>query len=249
MKKISTILLLTSISHFQLLSQEEKEISNQNKFKITYKTQKLSDGDKDEWLVTATAVNENEDALYYGVQTLKEDNGTYISNALSRQIVSAITVRNAKGFLASDEVKIKGEDTKIFTENMANILFKFEAGQIYNFENTFKVRHGDTPVITISHFYTLKMLKDFKIEMSNEMVEGNYKSTCGQNTFSITLSKENGATYILQSINGKLVKWIKNSSTQFIKENDENTTLSFNKTTNKFSYSSSDGVNCEWTKM
>jgi len=248
MKKNILIVLFFISTKKAVFSQIEKEIYNQNNFRISYKSQKISDGDKDEWLITATAINENDEALYYSVPTVKQNDGSYIANILARQISSAITVRNTKGFLANNEVKIKGEETKILTEDNSNILFKFSAGQIYNFESTFKVRHGDTPIITLSHFYILKPIKEFKIEISNDMIEGNYKSSCGQNSFSLSLSKENGKIFILQSINGKQVKWNKNSSTQFIKENDETTTLSFNKLTNKFSYSSSDGVNCEWTK-
>ncbi|HNF28889.1 MAG TPA: hypothetical protein PLY81_01265, partial [Chitinophagaceae bacterium] len=65
----------------------------------------------------------------------------------------------------------------------------------------------------------------------------------------ISTKEENNKTFILQSVNGKQIKWKQTSPTMFVKENDTNSTLSYNKEKKTFSYSSSDGINCEWIKL
>ena len=236
-------------SCFLTFGQNEIILSNQNGFEVTYKAQKLSERKKDKWLVTVTAINKTDNALYYGVQSIKQEDGTFNVNPLVVQFSSKVTVRNATGFLASDGVKIKGETSNLFTENKTYILFQYEAGRIYNYENTINIKHGDTPIVTITHFYPLKKISDFNIETSSALIDGDYKTSCGTMTFSLTLQEQMNKAYLVQTISGKQIKWIKISSTQFIKENDTNTTLSYNKANKTFSYSSSDGIVCEWNKF
>lgn len=243
---------LTILAIFLTLSsfgQTEVLISNQNGFEVSYKTQKLSEGSKDKWLVTVMAINKTEVPLYYGVPTMKQNDGSMTVNAFVNQFSSKVTVRNATGFLASDGVKIKGENSNIFTENKSSLLYQYEPQRIYNYENTINIKHGDTPIVTITHTYPLKKLNDLNIETSAALIDGDYKNSCGSMTFSLTLQEVNGKSFLNQSINGKQIKWIKSTTTQFIKENDSNTTLSYNKSKKTFSFSSSDGISCEWTKL
>lgn len=241
-----TLFLLASTFGF---SQEEKVLSNQNGFEIKYQAQKLSEGNKDKWLITVTAINNNKDQIFYVLPTLKQNDGSYTFNAFANQFSSKVTVRNATGFLASDGVKIKGEITNVFTEGKGGILAKFDPGRIYNYENTINVKSGETPIVTISHFYPLKRLNEINIEVSSALIDGDYKNNCGGNVFSLSLKEENGKSYLFQSVNGKQIKWIKTSASLFSKENDSNSTLSYNKEKRTFAYSSSDGINCEWTKQ
>lgn len=243
--------LLTLCSVFACLlsfSQTPIVLSNQNGFEIAYKAQKLNEGKKDEWLVTVTAINKTEKPLYYALQTMKQNNGSITASPLATLFSSKVTVRNAVGFLAADGVKIKGEESELFTENKTSILYKYDADRIYNYENTINIKHGDTPIITITHYYPLKNLSEFNIETSSALIDGDYKTSCAQTTFSLSLKDQNNQTILIQSINGKQIKWIKTSATLFTKENDSNTTLSYNKEKKTFSYSSSDGINCEWSK-
>lgn len=242
---IAAMLFLTLALH----AQQEVVISNQNGFQISYKAQKLSDGSKDKWLVTVMAINNTQENIYYSVPTMKNTDGTVTVNPLSTQYSSKVTVRNATGFLSSSDVKIKGENSSLYTENKAGYLLQYEPGRMYNYENTFNLKHGDTPIVTVSHNYQLKKAADFNIETSSKNIDGDYKNSCGNGVFTLTLKEENGKTYLVQTVNGKQIKWVKQSSTQFAKESDTGTTLSYNKTKQTFLYSSSEGMNCEWTKQ
>lgn len=248
MRKKSIISTLSCFIILSLFGQNEKILSNQNGFEIAYQAQRLSEGSKDKWLITVTAINKTDNHLYYALPTMKQTDGTYIINSFASQFSSKVTVRNATGFLASDGVKIKGEITKLFTENRGSILAQYDPGRTYNFDNTINVKHGDSPIITLSHNYPLKKLTEFNIEVS-ALIEGDYKTSCGSNSFSISTIDENTKTFLLQSVNGKQIKWLKTSSTLFVKESDTNSILSYNKEKKTFTYSSSDGITCEWTKL
>lgn len=248
MKK-TIITLIAIFTCFLSFSQNEKLLSNQNGFEIAYKAQKLEEGKKDKWLVTVTAINKTDKPLYYALLTMKQNDGSIKANPLGALFSSKVTVQNATGFLSSDGVKIKGEESDLFTENKTSILYKYDAGRIYNYESTINVKHGDTPIVTISHFFPLKAINEFNIETSSVLIDGDYKTTCGQTSFSLSLQDQTGKTVLIQSINGKQIKWIKTSATLFAKENDTNTTLSYNKEKKTFSYSSSDGISCEWSRM
>jgi hypothetical protein len=229
--------------------QTEIILSNQNGFEISYKAQKLSEGKKDKWLITVSAVNKTDAPLLYPVLTMKQTDGSIILNPFAGQFSSKVTVRNATGFLSSDGVKIKGEITNLFTEKKASILFLYEPGRIYNYENTINIKHADIPIVTVTHFYPLKKISDFNVEMSAKFIDGDYETSCGKMTFSVTLQEQSSTTYLIQSISGKQIIWIKATSTQFTKQNDANTTLSYNKLKGTFAYSSSDGITCEWSKL
>lgn len=248
MKQSLTVVLLFC-NYILANAQNEVVISNQNGFTISYKTQKLSEGNKDKWLVTVLAINNTAEKVFYAIPTLKQNDGSYKVNPLVNQASSKVTVRNATGFLASGDVKIKGEQTLLFTENKTGLLFQYDPGRLYNYENTVNVKHGDTPIVTVTHTYQLKNGSDYNIETSSTLIDGDYKTSCGNGFFTITLKDENNKTYLNQTINGKEIKWIKKSSTQFAKETDEGTTLSYNKTKKTFLFSSSDGITCDWTKQ
>lgn len=249
MKKKILFITLLAFAFITSFSQAEKVLSSQNGFEIAYQAQKISDANKDKWLISVTAVNKTDIPLFYGLPTLKQNDGSYAMNALASQYSSKVTVRNATGFLASDGVKIKGEITKYFTENKGTVLMQYDPGRIYNYENTINVKHGETPIVTVSHSYPLKKMSEFNIEASATLIDGDYKTSCGANSFSLSMKDENGKSFLLQSVNGKQIKWLKSSATLFLKDNDTNSTLSYNKDKKTFAFSSSDGINCEWTKL
>lgn len=249
MKNKSVVTLFAILICFASHSQDEKILSNQSGFEIAYKAQKLEDGKKDKWLVTVTAINKTDQPLYYALQTMKQQDGTVLVNPFGTSFSSKVTVRNATGFLASDGVKIKGEPSEYFTENKSSLLYKYDPGRIYNFENTINIPHGDAPIVTVSHNFPLKAIKEYNVEASSALIDGDYKTTCGQTAFGLSLQDQAGKTYLVQSINGKQIKWVKTSATFFTKENDANSTLSYSKERKTFAYSSSDGVTCEWSKI
>jgi hypothetical protein len=230
-------------------AQNEKVLSTQNGFEIAYTAQKIGDGGKDKWLITVSAVNKTEDKLFYSLPTIKQTDGSFAVNTFSSLFSSKVTVRNATGFLASDGVKVKGEPTNFYTLNKAGMLFQYDPGRIYNYENTINVKDGDTPVVTITHTYPLKKLSEFNLEPTAALIEGEYKSTCATTVFSIHIKEEVAKTYLIQSINGRQIKWLRTSSNLFVKETDTGSTLSYNKEKRVFNFSSSDGIACEWQKL
>jgi hypothetical protein len=249
MRKTILTLCFCLLTLFSTFGQFEKVLSSQNGFEIAYQAQKISDGNKDKWLITVTAINKTDNPLYYAIPSQKQGDGSFSVSPLAAQFSSKVTVRNATGFLSSDGVKIKGEISSLFTENKTNILAQFDPGRIYNYENTINVKKGDTPIVTVTHLYPLKKLSEFNVEISSALIDGDYKNSCGSNSFSVSMKEEYSKTFLLQSINGKQIKWIKTSPTLFVKENDTNSTLSYNKDKKTFAFSSSDGINCEWTKL
>lgn len=56
-------------------------------------------------------------------------------------------------------------------------------------------------------------------------------------------------TTILQTSNGKQIKWIETSPNIFVKETDVNTILIFNKQNKRFIYTTTEGITMEWIKQ
>ena len=84
--------------------------------------------------------------------------------------------------------------------------------------------------------------------LDDTFINGVWNSNCGNNNISLTFVDVANGKILLQSVNGKQIRWIKQTSTTFVRETDSNSTLTFNKGENKFYYTSSDGNNCEWVK-
>ncbi|TAD81943.1 MAG: hypothetical protein EAY75_16935 [Bacteroidetes bacterium] len=249
MRKKIIIMALLVFANTISFSQTEKMLSNQNGFEIAYRAQKISGGKKDKWLITVTAVNKTQHAIFYEQPTAVQSPGSTAPNGFAYQSSSKVTVRNAIGFLANDGVMIKGEPTKLFTESKSTVLMQYEPGRIYNYESSVNIKPGDSPIVTVSHYYPLRKLSEFNIQISAELIDGDYKTTCGLNTWSVSMKEENGKSYLIQSVNGKQIKWIKSTATLFLKETDSSTIISYNREKKTFAYSNSDGVNCEWTKL
>jgi hypothetical protein len=209
----------------------------------------LSEGKKDKWLIAVTAVNKTGNILYYPVQTAKQTDGSFAVSSFADKYSERVIVRNVTGFLANNVVTIKGEASNIYTENKTSFLYQYDANRIYNFESTFNINHGDSPIVTISHIYPLKKLSDYNIELAATFIDGEYKLSCSNVNFSINLQEQTGKTYLLQSINGRQIRWLRTTATQFVKETDNSTILSYNKSTKTFLYSNADGVACEWIKL
>lgn len=244
------LLLLTSLFLFANLiafGQENIVIGTKDNVEISYQLTKLdSNPKKDKYLISVSAQNKNNHNLYYGVELVKNSNGTESTNPFLSNGFSKIIIRNSTGWFG-DGKQIVGQETTVKTETN-EILFNLEKNKIYNFETEFNVKHDDKPIITNTYGSTLRKLEEFNIAINDTFVNGVWVSNCGNNTISLALLDENGKKIILQSVNGKQIRWISASNTNFLKENDNNSTLTYSKSDNKFLYSSSDGNNCEWTK-
>ncbi len=93
----------------------------------------------------------------------------------------------------------------------------------------------------------MKKFEEVKIEVfTKDLVDGLWKTEFGNNNILLTLNTELSKTTILQTSNGKQIKWIETSPNIFVKETDVNTILIFNK---RFIYTSTEGITMEWIKQ
>jgi hypothetical protein len=239
--------MLTIIGNLTIYSQEEIKIGSKENVIITYQLTKLVENPKkDKYLISVSSQNKNDFDLYYPLALMKNANGTESVNLFLATGFAKITIRNSTGWFG-DGKQIEGQQTKIKTENN-ELLVILEKQKIYNFETEFNVKHGDTPIITNSYLNTVRKLSEFNLMLDDSFINGVWNSNCGNNTISLTFIDVENVKILLQSVNGKQIRWIKQSATTFIKESDSNSTLSFSKAENKFYYTSSDGNNCEWNK-
>lgn len=241
---ITALFLFTNALTF---AQENVIIGTKDNVEISYQLTKLeSNAKKDKYLISVTAQNKNNYNLYYPVIFFKNANGSETLSPLIPTGFSKIVIRNSTGWFG-DGKQVSGLETTLKTENN-EVLFNVENNKIYNFETEFNVKHDDKPIITNTYGSTLRKLEEFNIAINDTFINGVWVSNCGNNSLALSLLDENGTKIILQSVNGNQIRWINTSTTNFTKENDNNSTLTYSKTDNKFLYSSSDGNNCEWTK-
>ena len=245
--KIVSVFILTIICNLNLFSQEEVTIGSKENVIITYQLTKLEENPKkDKYLISVSSQNKNDFDLYYPLAILKNADGTENVNPYASTGFAKIVIRNSTGWFG-DGKQIVGQQTKVRTESN-ELLVVLEKQKIYNFETEFNVKHGETPIITNSYLNTLRKLSEFNIMLDDSFINGVWTSSCGNNTILLTFVDVANGKILLQSVNGKQIRWVKQTATTFIKETDTNSTLTFNKGENKFYYTSSDGNNCEWAK-
>lgn len=246
MKK-SILMLLTLFISINITAQEEVNIGSKYGIDISYqilKTKKTKK--KDVYLLIATAVNTNDYDVYY--KTPISSYSTIYDSGFTQ-----IKVRNATGIFRTGQAIYGSKLTLRTTKGQLSIL---EAGETYNFETNFRVKKGDTPLITNTFNSQLFKFETFEILLGPGIVSGEWSTTCG--TLSMTLdytSKKhnvNGVeeTYevISQSTNGKQFIWMKVAENSFVREDIEGYNLSYNSSTGLFLYSTSDGLSCNWSK-
>jgi hypothetical protein len=129
-------------------------------------------------------------------------------------------------------------------------LYKIEENKEYTQSKFFNVKTGETPIVSVKYNDGLKKFEDFKIEVFNkDFIDGLWKTECGNNNILLTLNTELAKTTILQTSNGKQIKWIETSPNIFFKETDVNTILIFNKQNKRFIYTTTEGITMEWIKQ
>lgn len=246
-------ILISAISLFVsgfLNAQETYVLNNQDGIYVTYELTKLeSSSKKDSYLVVVKAENRNNEDVYYGVPQYKIGYGTSQTSAANNQAFAQSSVRNSTEFLGDYAfIPLKGNITRLVTSDN-QILFMLGRGNTVTSEKKFKVKTGIKPVLTNSFLVQLKPISYFDLAVSEEMVNGDWISSCGNVLMSLTLTRnENGETIIRQLLNGKQNIWRKVGSNTFEKIFDRNATLTYNKVNNSFSYSTTDGVLCSWSR-
>ncbi|MDO6600020.1 hypothetical protein [Tenacibaculum sp. 1_MG-2023] len=242
---IITLLLIT----LKISSQEEKALTSKDGVKITYQLLLEDEGKKkDKYILIVNAINESDIDLYYKVKLIKNKEGKWSLPFISEQKgFTKIKVRNSTGLFGNGQ-SLFGEQTNLLTIDNS-ILYKIKKEEIYTQETTFKVKKDKKPLITNTFSKKIKPLDQFDLKISKQMLDGDYLSSCGNIKVNINSgnSTEKG-DYLLQTTNGKQFTWIRSSETTFVRENNSDYTLTFNKDNGTYTYSTSDGITCSWER-
>jgi len=248
MKKTLLILSMIVFLINTIKAQDEVVLTEQNGIKISYKLLLEDKGSKkDKYVLIAKIENIGDVDKYYSVPLEQQDDGTMAISALTNLSFAKISVRNATGMFGGG-LTVNGEQTKYITTGN-NILFVLKKGIIVNGESKFKVKTGQTPMITNSFTKSLSELKDFNIKIFSNLLNGNYISSCGNFILNISAEKtaENGE-HLIQTVNGKQFIWTRKSETTFTRKGCSGFSLTYNKGSKSFTYSTTDGIVCEWKK-
>ena len=234
---------------FVFNAQEEKKLSSKYDVDITYSLILQEQGKKkDKYILIVNATNNSKEDLYYSVKNEKDKNVLAMNSLMSGSYgFTKIKVRNSTG-LFGDGKSIVGEKTNLITTNN-NLLYLVKSGGIYTYETKFKVKKGVKPIVTNSFFKVLKTIDNFDLAISPTMLNGKYISSCGEVKIEIKAgsSAEKG-DYLVQTTNGKQFIWLRSSSNTFVRENNKELTLTFHKSSNTYTYFSSDGISCTWIR-
>lgn len=248
MKNNLLIVLLMTFS-LQIMAQEEVLLSEKDGVRVSYQLYTEEEGKKkDSYLVIVNAVNNSDTHLYYEVPLIEVSPGNMTLPLFPEDKgFTKIEVRNSTGLFGNGQ-SIIGKETDLITTGNA-MLFIIEKGEILTDETSFKVKAGNQPLITNSFSKTLGTLDSFDLKIDPQALNGDYLSSCGEIKVNLLAqsSPERG-DFLVQTTNGSQFIWIRTSETTFVRENFGEMSLSFNKETNTFSYSTADGINCSWTR-
>lgn len=254
MKLKILIVAITVFASSFLKAQETIVLNNQDGVYVTYELTKLeSTSKKDTYLAIIKAENKNSFDVYYTAQQYRPGYGLGTApsqtNSLNGQAFAQANVRNSTEFLGDyDYVPLKGNMTRAITTNN-QVLYVLESGRSVTTEKKFKVKTGVKPILTNSFLVPLRPIDYFDLAISEETVNGDWVSSCGNILMSLMLTRnENGEIIIRQIINGKQNIWRKAGSNTFEKMYDRGITITYNKINGSFSYTSSDGVLCNWIR-
>lgn len=230
-----------------LFGQNSVEIANIDNVKIQYTLTKLeSKESKEKYLIQVNVVNNNDYPMYYLLPGYVAQDKSIMIATLNVNFAK-IKVRNSTG-LFGDGIGLSGDNSNMKTINNG-FLFVLSPGKIYNSETTFKVKTGEEPLVTNTVNFNLNKLSNFDVKINSANVNGICGSTCSSMDLSLTFEENiGGISYIIQSVNGKQSKWLKQTEINFTRENDNSTTLTYQKANNTFLFSSSDGISCTLTK-
>ncbi|PHR69712.1 MAG: hypothetical protein COA67_09925 [Lutibacter sp.] len=244
MKRI--VIIATLLLSVGAVAQEEIKVGSKYGVDINYTLLKTKEAKKkDVYLIVATATNTNDYDLYYTARKV----GTAYDNSFTK-----IKVRNATGIFSKGR-SIHGNNLNVKTTE--GLLSVIKAGEIYNFENTFRVKKGVKPMITNTFIRQLKNYEDFTILLNASAVNGEWKTSCGSGSMSLDYGSQNlkngieekTVDAISQVVNGKQFVWLKIADNSFVRQDNNEYTLSYNNDTGMFKYSTSDGITCDWSKI
>ncbi len=242
-----TALLLVNLHVF---SQEEIELNSKDGLDVSYQLLLESEGKKkDAYILIVNAENNSGQDLYYPVTLNETPDGSLVLPFIPESKgFTKILVRNSTG-LFGDGQSIIGDPTEMITTDK-EMIFVVKNGETYTQETSFKVKTGVTPLITNTFFASFKELAAFDLLLTASQLNGDYISNCGNLNMQLNcqIDPEKGEIMV-QTVNGQQFIWLRTAETTFIRETNPDYFLTYNKTSNKFQFSTADGITCEWKKQ
>jgi hypothetical protein len=197
-----------------------------------------ADEKKDKYLMEITLANKRDYDLYYAVA--KPANGVPINTALG-----TIKVQNATGLVKS--TGFSGILTRLETTNNESLVF-IEKNKMLQGQFKFAVPAGAEPLVTFTGNTTFRKLEAFSLRLNAMIVDGTWNSNCLSAASTLSYIDTGSVHYLLQGLNGKYIKWVKQSENTFVRSESQGTILTYSLSTGQFTYTNNDGVYCVWRR-
>lgn len=240
----AAFVLITFCSH----AQQTQQLNNKDGLFASVELTRIdSSKSKETYVAIAKIENKNNFDVYYAVPMVKNTSGQYEVSLLENKSVAQMSVRNSTSFFG-DNLNFVGNDSKLTTNDNQKLYF-IPKGGFLTVEKEFKVKVGNKPIITNTFLISTKKNDEFEIALNEKQLNGEWVSTCGNFTIILAYSiGNNNQGLLIQKVNGKEINWKKTAAFSFEKVGDSNTKLTFNQVKQSFTYASSDGVVCTWSK-
>jgi hypothetical protein len=221
------------------LRAQQKTLEDNSDYAMRITLHKLeADDKKDKYLMEITFESKRDYDMYYSV-------AKSANTAMMNTSMGLIKVQNATGLVKS--TGFTGALTRWETTNN-EALVMVEKNGILKGQFKFSVPAGADPLVTFTSNTVFRRLEAFPLRLNAIIVNGTWNSTCLAGVATLSYIDTGVVHYLLQGINGKYIKWIKQSENTFVRSESQGTTLSFNMSTGQFTYTNSDGVFCIWKK-
>lgn len=236
---LTILSLILGFNPILRLEAQTKTIEENANFDVRITLSKLeSDAKKDKYLMEVSLVNKRDYDLFYAVAK-----GTAEQNVNSA--MGSLKVHNATGLIKT--TTISGTATRWETTNNESLVQIGKSSPVKS-QFKFSVPKGVQPVLTYTGINTPKKLEEFSLRLNAALVNGTWNSSCLTSPITLSYVDTGAVHYILQSINGRYIKWLKQTENTFTRAESFGTTLSFNRSNGQFFYTNTDGIFCMWRK-
>jgi len=241
MKKLCYLLsaaLLLSTAGKEIRAQQ-RIIEDNADFSLRIQLHKLeADEKKDKYLMEISLANKRNYDLYYAVA--KNSNVSYMNTSMG-----TIKVQNATGLMKS--TGFSGALTRLETINN-EALVVIEKQETLQGQFKFSVPGGTEPLVTFTGNTVFRKLESFPLRLNAIIVNGTWNSACLSAASTLSYIDTGAVHYMLQGLNGRYIKWLKQTENTFVRSESQGTTLTYSLATGQFTYTNTDGVFCVWRK-
>lgn len=236
------------------MSQERGILKVQDGVEIGYELQLTGKDEKrDRYHIVVTATHKGGSDIYYAVAKKPQPNGTSgLGRSDDRHFVE-VMVNNPASFkdLFSANAKLAGEQTSEETTRN-EILFRIPKGTVIRREFDFVMKPGKRPEMSCNFGTALRSreaLLGVPGSGNGSGIDGLWTSGCGNVRMQLTLRRnDRGQTELVQGVNGRTNVWLQLSEGIYERPGRPGARLTYDRLSNRFTYSHTDGVLCQWTR-